>query len=196
MANQNKPIVKDKVILIILSYLLGLFGVDRMYLGCWVSGFFKLITLGGLGIWYLIDLLMIMVNAYNFSEAPAICGGYVWNKATMEIAHYIATIILILFVIKIIVSFVLWMNSAGAHEEKGHKRRQNNKEHFNIRPGTYESKGHDGSPDESGYFVKPSPDESAGEEYDTQENLSSKSGCYFDETGKYICRPLGPNKFM
>ena len=123
--NQKRLLVKDKVILIILSYLLGMFGVDRMYLGCWVSGFFKLITFGGLGIWYLIDLLMIIVNAYNFSEAPAICGGYVWNKGTMEIAHYIATIILILFVIKIIVSFVLWMNSAGKTEERGHKRRHN-----------------------------------------------------------------------
>ena len=55
-------LIKDKLILLILSYLLGIFGVDRMYLGCWVSGFFKLITFGGLGIWYLIDLLMIMVN--------------------------------------------------------------------------------------------------------------------------------------
>lgn len=125
MVNQNKRIMKDKVILIILSYLLGIFGIDRMYLGCWVSGFFKLITLGGLGIWYLIDLLMIMVNAFNYSQSPAICSGYVWNKGTMEIAHYIATIILILFVIKIIVSFVLWMNSAGKTEERGHRRRHN-----------------------------------------------------------------------
>ena len=191
MANQNKPIVKDKVILIILSYLLGLFGVDRMYLGCWVSGFFKLITLGGLGIWYLIDLLMIMVNAYNFSEAPAICGGYVWNKATMEIAHYIATIILILFVIKIIVSFVLWMNSAGKTEERGHTRRHN-RENFNIRPGQYESKGHDGTPDEES-------DESPDMLYDSQENLSSKSGCYptYDDNHNIVklrcsASPFGP----
>ena len=156
------PLVKDKVILIILSYLLGMFGIDRMYLGCWISGFFKLISFGGLCIWYLIDLLMIMVNAYNFSEAPAICGGYVWNKGTMEIAHYIATIILILFVIKIIISFILWMNSVGKKED------------FDKNLAQYESKGHDGAPkDKSDYFVKTSSDESPDMLYDTQEHLLS-----------------------
>jgi TM2 domain-containing membrane protein YozV len=123
-------LVKDKVILIILSYLLGMFGIDRMYLGCWVSGFFKLITFGGLGIWYLIDLLLIMVNAFNFSQVPAICGGYVWDKGTMEIAHYIATIILILFVIKIIFSFIFWMREDDKKVEKGHRQRRHVQENY------------------------------------------------------------------
>ena len=108
-------LVKDKLVLLILSYLLGILGIDRMYLGCWGTGFLKLITLGGLGIWYLIDLLLIMVNAYNFSAAPAICSGYIWNKNTMEIAHYIATILIIIFVLKIIFSFIFWMS---ANEKK------------------------------------------------------------------------------
>jgi len=163
-AGPNRPIMKDKVILIILSYLLGIFGIDRMYLGCWVSGFFKLITLGGLGIWYLIDLLMIMVNAFNYSQSPAICSGYVWNKGTMEIAHYIATIILILFVIKIIASFVLWMNSAGKTEERGHRRRHNRE---NYAPYTtleqgetdYNLKHTIGNPNKSVNHAKTSPDE-------------------------------------
>ena len=111
-------LVKDKLVLLILSYILGMLGVDRMYLGCWVSGFLKLITLGGLGIWYLIDLLLIMVNAYNFSTSPAICSGYIWNKNTMEVAHYIATILIILFVLKIIFSFVFWMSTNQKKEEK------------------------------------------------------------------------------
>ena len=62
----------------------------------------------------------------NFSEGPAICGGYVWNNRDYgNCALYCNNIILkILFVIKIIVSFVLWMNSAGKTEERGHKRRR------------------------------------------------------------------------
>jgi TM2 domain-containing membrane protein YozV len=123
-------LIKDKVILIILSYLLGMLGIDRMYLGCWSSGFFKLITLGGFGIWYLIDLLLIIVNAYNFSEAPAICSGYVWNKNTMEIAHYIAIVLLILFVIKIIFSFIFWIYASENKVEEGHRRRRHVQENL------------------------------------------------------------------
>ena len=43
-----------------ISFLWGVFGADRMYLGKWWTGLAKLVTLGGLGIWALVDLILIM----------------------------------------------------------------------------------------------------------------------------------------
>lgn len=43
-----------------ISFMWGTFGVDRMYMGKWGTGVAKLLTLGGLGAWTLIDLILVM----------------------------------------------------------------------------------------------------------------------------------------
>lgn len=45
---------------ILLSLFLGAFGADRLYLGHIATGIFKLLTVGGLGIAYMIDLVLIV----------------------------------------------------------------------------------------------------------------------------------------
>ncbi|MDQ0733121.1 Ltp family lipoprotein [Arthrobacter sp. B1I2] len=46
----------------LLSLLLGVFGVDRFYLGKVGTGVLKLVTFGGLGVWALIDLILVLAN--------------------------------------------------------------------------------------------------------------------------------------
>ncbi len=52
--------MKDPLLSILLSVFVGSFGVDRFYIGDVGLGVGKLLTGGGCGVWWLIDIFLIM----------------------------------------------------------------------------------------------------------------------------------------
>ena len=53
---------KDWLVALLLSILVGWLGVDRFYLGYVGLGILKLLTCGGLGVWSIIDIILIAMN--------------------------------------------------------------------------------------------------------------------------------------
>ena len=67
---------KDTTISLVLSILTGSYGIDRFYLGQVGRGVAKLLTLGGCGIWAIVDWFLIMgkTRDINLETLNAICG--------------------------------------------------------------------------------------------------------------------------
>jgi TM2 domain-containing membrane protein YozV len=62
MSTTPVPPQRDWLTTVLLSFFLGTLGVDRFYLGQTGLGIAKLLTVGGCGVWALIDFILIIMN--------------------------------------------------------------------------------------------------------------------------------------
>lgn len=70
---------KSYIAAVIMSWLVGVFGVDRFYLGYTGLGIAKLVTFGGLGIWAAIDFILIALGKVKDKDGLPLAG-YQSNK--------------------------------------------------------------------------------------------------------------------
>jgi TM2 domain-containing membrane protein YozV len=93
---------KKRNTVILLCYFLGLFGVHRFYLGKILSGFFMLITFGGITIWYCIDFVFSITGDYTDSKGRKVAKDY--NNVMVSVLLIGPIVLLIVFSIAIIIA--------------------------------------------------------------------------------------------
>jgi len=59
---------KKMVVAALLCFFIGVLGVHRFYVGKVGTGILMLVTLGGVGIWALVDLIMIITGSFKDKE--------------------------------------------------------------------------------------------------------------------------------
>ena len=63
---------KDWLVTLLLSLFLGTIGAHRFYVGKIGTGILQLITLGGCGIWTLIDFIMVITGNFKDKDGNVI----------------------------------------------------------------------------------------------------------------------------
>jgi len=102
--------VKSWGLALFLSATFGLLAIDRFYLGKIVTGILKLLTVGGLGIWWLVDFILIAVNDVSDARGNPLryegSGSRVWWRvATSSIFISIAAAILLVGLLAVFKGF-------------------------------------------------------------------------------------------
>jgi len=59
---------RSRLVALLFCALLGVFGVHRFYVGKIGTGILMLVTIGGLGIWTMVDLILIAVGSFRDKE--------------------------------------------------------------------------------------------------------------------------------
>lgn len=65
MTTATQTGTKSWIAALLLCFFLGVIGVHRFYVGKIGTGILQLITAGGLGVWVLIDFIMIIIGSFK-----------------------------------------------------------------------------------------------------------------------------------
>lgn len=68
MVNTDDVSDKSRLVALLLCFFLGMFGAHRFYVGKIGTGVLQLLTLGGIGLWMLYDLILIVLGSFRDKE--------------------------------------------------------------------------------------------------------------------------------
>jgi TM2 domain-containing membrane protein YozV len=63
---------KSRLVALLLCFFLGVFGAHRFYVGKIGTGILMILTIGGLGIWAMIDLIMVLLGVFRDKEGARV----------------------------------------------------------------------------------------------------------------------------
>ena len=85
--SNSEPSDKDFVITLLICVFLGGLGVHRFFVDKIGTGVLMLVTLGGLGIWWIIDIILIVTGSFKDSEGRVIAYQAAGTANTITSTH-------------------------------------------------------------------------------------------------------------